>query len=90
MANPFKSTENRAKGNPIVENLGLHEEPEIVEKPAAENLLAGMKDKKPKAKSYGFYLEDDVVEALERLAAQNDSSKSKVLNTLLRNLLLNK
>ena len=89
MANPFKNTENKAKGNPILEKLDLHDEPAVVEKPAAENLLAGMKEKKPKAKSYGFYLEDDVVEALENLAAQNESSKSKVLNTLLRNLLLN-
>ena len=62
------------------------------EKPVAlkSDLLAGlMQDKaKPKAKSYGFYLDDEVVDALEKLAKQNKSSKSKVLNTLLRSILL--
>ena len=56
----------------------------------ARDLLAGMIEQKPKAKSYGFYLDDEVVAALEKLAKQNKSNKSKVLNTLLRNLLINK
>ena len=43
---------------------------------------------KPKAKSYGFYLDDDVVKALDRLAKAKRTNKSKMLNTLLRKLLL--
>ncbi len=43
---------------------------------------------KPKAKSYGFYLDDDVVKALDRLAKAKRSNRSKLLNTLLRKLLL--
>ena len=66
---------------PIKENV-------IIETEAKKNLLAGMLEQKPKAKSYGFYLDDEVVAALEKLAKQNKSNKSKVLNTLLRNILL--
>lgn len=65
-------------------------EPEPVKSSAKEELLAGIIEKKPTAKSYGFYLDDDVVTALEKLAKQNKTSKSKLLNTLLRNLLLKK
>ena len=43
---------------------------------------------KPKAKSYGFYLDDDVVKALDRLAKAKKSNRSKMLNTLLRKLLI--
>ncbi len=60
----------------------------IIEPEVKKNLLAGMLEQKPKAKSYGFYLDDEVVAALEKLAKQNKSNKSKVLNTLLRNILL--
>ncbi len=66
---------------PIRENV-------IIEPEAKKNLLAGILEQKPKAKSYGFYLDDEVVAALEKLAKQNKSNKSKVLNTLLRNILL--
>lgn len=52
------------------------------------NPLEGMIKEKPKAKSYGFYLSDEVVEALDNLAKQNKSSKSKVLELLLRKELL--
>jgi hypothetical protein len=63
-------------------------EPAVVETPVKEDLLAGMLEKKPRGKSYGFYLDDEVVAALDKLARQNKSNKSKVLNTLLRNMLL--
>ena len=43
---------------------------------------------KPKAKSYGFYLDDDVVKALDQLAKEKKSNRSKMLNTLLRKVLL--
>lgn len=83
MANPFKTAENRAKPNV----KPVESEP-VASKPVADDLLAGMIEKKPAAKSYGFYLDSEVVDALDALAKQNGSNKSKVLNTLLRNLLL--
>ena len=66
-------------------------EPETVEVspvPVKEDILAGIRETKPKSKSYAFYLDEEVVDALDQLAKQNKSNKSKVLNTLLRNLLL--
>ena len=66
---------------PVKENV-------IIETDLKKNLLAGMIEQKPKGKSNSFYLDDEVVAALEKLAKQNKSSKSKVLNTLLRNLLI--
>ena len=71
----------------LTEKLGL-KEPEIVEKPAQEDLLAELKEKKPKSGSYSLFLDDEVVDALDKLAKQNKSSRSKVANTLFRNLLL--
>ena len=101
MANPFKEAENRAKGKVKEEEVVVVPEvkqekkaPVVKEAPAMpvtkENLLAGMLDEKPVGKSYGFYLDEEVVDALGKLAKQNKTSKSKALNTLLRNLLLEK
>lgn len=60
-----------------------------VDAPVAQvNPLEGMIREKPKAKSYGFYLSDEVAEALDNLAKQNKCSKSKVLELLLRKALL--
>ena len=64
------------------------DKPAVAEMPEKENLLAGMVEKKARGKGYGFYLDDEVVAALDKLARQNKTSKSKVLNTLLRNMLL--
>lgn len=66
------------------------EEPETETKPVQTNdLLAELTmDVKPKAKSYGFYLDDDVVKALDKLAKSKRSNRSKMLNTLLRKILL--
>lgn len=71
----------------LTAKLGL-EEPVVKEKPAHEDLLAELKEKKPKSNSYSLFLDDEVVEALDKLAKQNKSSRSKVANTLFRNLLL--
>lgn len=51
-----------------------------------ENPLAGMIEQKPEGKSYGFYLSTEAAEKLEKLAKQNKCSKSKALDTLLKNL----
>ena len=50
------------------------------------NPLAGMIEQKPEGKSYGFYLSAEAAEKLENLARQNNCSKSKALDTLLKNL----
>ena len=47
-----------------------------------EDFLGDIVGAKPKAKSYGFYLDDEVVAALEKLAKQKKVSKSKVGNLL--------
>lgn len=62
------------------------EKPAIQEETkAAEDLLRGLGGVKPKAKSYSFHLRDDVVDALDKLAKKNKTSRSNVLNTLLQN-----
>ena len=73
---------------PVVEEPVKESEKEVVEVSIKDSLLAGMKEQKPRGKSYGFYLDDEVVAALEKLAKQSKSNKSKVLNTLLRKILL--
>lgn len=55
--------------------------------PAKDNPLAGMIDKKQNGKACGFYLSEEAVSKLEKLAKQNKCSKSKALDTLLRNLI---
>ena len=84
-----KVEETREVTAPVVEEKTAEPVREnVIIETSAKDLLAGMMEKKPRAKSYGFYLDDEVVAALEKLARQNKSSKSKVLNTLLRNMLL--
>lgn len=74
---------------PVVEEKPVEPVREnVIIETKATDLLAGMIEQKPKAKSYGFYLDDEVVAALEKLAKQNKSNKSKVLNTLLRKMLI--
>lgn len=52
-----------------------------------ENPLDGMIEKKQEGKSYGFYLSNEAVSKLEKLAKQNKCSKSKALDALLRSIL---
>ena len=59
-------------------------------KPVNDNPLAGILEQKTAAKSYGYYLDDDVARAIEKLAKQNKTSKSKALNALLKKILLDK
>lgn len=67
----------------------------VTEEPVNENSIidlsdpfAGLKEEKKRGKSYTFYLDDEVVAALEKLAKQKKINKSKALNTLMRNILL--
>lgn len=97
MANPFRDTENKAKPNmkPADNNTQKVTKNEKntnnIEKKEPKNInyLEGIGVEKPKAKSCSFYLDEDVANELEKLAKANKSSKSKVLNTLLRNILIN-
>ena len=89
MANPFNTERNKKIPKikeTITENLGLNEEIQI--SPTADSLLGKKLKSKPEGKSYGFYLDKEVDEALGLLAKQKKTSKSKVLNTLLRSILL--
>lgn len=95
-ANPFAGLDNRQpvprKQKPVEQQPEEVKEPlEPVEEVKAEaptDLLAGLSEKKPETKSYSFYLDNDVVVQLDKLAKKNKKSRSKVLNTLLRNYLL--
>lgn len=83
MANPFKTTENKAKPNIHVEKPT----PVKTEAPAPEpaaNPLAGMALEKPAGKSYAVYLDVDLVEEIDRLAKLNKTNRSKIINILLR------
>ena len=63
------------------------EKPEV--KPAIkDNILEGVIEQKPAGKSFALYLDTDVVAALDKLAKQNKVSRSKALNSLLRNILI--
>ena len=63
----------------------------VVEKPeASTDLLAELKNKKPTGKGCNIYLDADVIDKLDKLAKQAKTSRSKVINTLLRNLLADK
>ena len=98
MANPYKKAESAKKTPPVSRQETVVRQEVVEEKepvkaevspaPAKDDILAGIRETKPKSKSYAFYLDEEVVDALDQLAKQNKSNKSKVLNTLLRNLLL--
>ena len=89
MANPYKKAEEINKKPPG--GVRKVEEPIVEEKttptPSKQNLLEGMLEPKQEGKSYGFYLSNEAVEKLEKLAKQNKCSKSKALDTLLRSIL---
>lgn len=76
--NRFKKAADKARVAP-----GRDKETET---PTVANPLAGMIEQKLEGKSYGFYLSTEAAEKLETLARQNKCSKSKALDTLLRNL----
>lgn len=89
MANKFKDADQQKK---VAPGGGRTKPAETVVTPTPEpittkeNPLAGMIEQKPEGKSYGFYLSTEAAEKLEKLAKQNKCSKSKALDTLLKNL----
>ena len=54
------------------------------------NLLGDLTKKKPAGKNFTVYLDLDVVEAADNLAKQNGLSRSTVINTLLKGILVDK
>lgn len=99
--NPYFGTEVKAPISPKHKDTASEQEPvkqpdpapvpvePVVEKPEEPtNLLAELKNKKPTGKGYNVYLDADVIDKLDKLAKQAKTSRSKVINTLLRNLLL--
>lgn len=75
---------------PVPEPEKPKEEKPVAEKPEkVTDLLSGIVQTKTKS-NVSFYLEDDIVVALDKLAKQNKTTRSILVNTLLRNLLLDK
>lgn len=83
MANPFKTTENKAKPNTHVEKPIPIADPTPITVDVAPNPLAGMNLEKPTGKSYAVYLDVDLVEEIDRLAKLNKTNRSKIINILL-------
>lgn len=96
MANPFKEAEKHKKTppgskqeQPKVEEVAQPEPVQVPEEaPATQSdPLAGLVTEKPEGKSCGFYLSSEAIKKLDKVAKQNKCSKSKVLDTLIRNSL---
>ena len=93
MANPFKEAEKHKKTPPG----SKQEQPKVEEVVEADPVqtpevsqsdpLAGLVVEKPEGKSCGFYLSSEAIKKLDKAAKQNKCSKSKVLDTLIRNSL---
>ena len=75
------------KAKPDKKEVPVKEKKEEPQAPKISNPLAGKIETKPEGKSYGFYLSNEAVEKLEKLAQQNNCSKSKALDLLLRSVL---
>ena len=52
-----------------------------------EQMLADKIPFKPTGKSYSIYMEDDIIAAVDNLAAKLHTNRSKTINTLLRSVL---
>ena len=102
--NPFERTETHggvkpkrrepvAPVEPVVQPDPIPEEPKpekpIADKPKSEsNLMAKLTNKKTTGTGCNVYLDADVIEQLDKLAKQAKTSRSRVINTLLREYLL--
>lgn len=57
---------------------------------AEDDLLGNLAKKKPAGKNFTVYLDLDVVEEADNLAKKNGLSRSTVINSLLKKILLDK
>lgn len=87
MANLFRETANRAKANPHGETPVASPAPVPEAQPKQHNPLASMKLEKPMGKSYAVYLDVELVEKIDRLAEMNKTNRSKIINTLLNDII---
>ena len=89
MPNPFKNPNNEVTPKHKDEEATIAAEETVVETPKRKNnLLVGLIDEKPEAKAYSLYLDVDVVEEIDRLAAGSKGlNRSKIANALLRKVL---
>lgn len=95
MANPFKEGEKHKKvppgGNKLIETTPkVEEEPVVTVSEASEpvvgkEFLAKFVEPKSDGRSCSFYLSDEAIKKLDKLAKQLKCSKSKALDILLRN-----
>lgn len=91
MANPFKDTKNEVKPHvkpivpePVEEVAAVAPTPPAPKKEKKKNPLAGLIEAKSGGKSYALYLDTDLVEEIDRLAKENKTNRSKIVNILLR------
>lgn len=67
------------------------EEAAVIDPPVAEEMsLVDILGKKAEGKNFTLYLDLDVVAKLDQMAKASGNSRSKVANTLLRKMLLEK
>ena len=93
--NPFEKTRNTVTPNTktnLQEQLGVAEEGETVEevvtpepkKKQRKSPVAGLIEEKTESKNYAVYLDVDLVEEIDRIAKEHKTSRSKIMNVLLR------
>lgn len=81
-----------AKPAPAAEKPAAKAAPKKKANSLKENLLGSMEESKPIGKATAFYLDADVIEAIDKLVEQyrkkdKKTSKSKIVNTILRGVL---
>lgn len=97
--NPFDKTRNNVTPNTkseLQEKLGVSEEEAVVEKKpepkksSRKNPVAGLIEEKPEGKSYAVYLDVDLVTEIDRIAKENKTNRSRIMNVLLRQAIFGK
>lgn len=100
MANPFTNTKNTVLPREpfVVPDIEVEEKPvpveEVKPEPTAapkkakkkKSSFAGLVEPKSEAKSFALYLDIDLVEELDRIAKENKTNRSKIVNALLRQI----
>lgn len=91
MANPFADAKNEVKPKekhtepiPVVE---IQSETIPESKKSKKNPVAGLIEEKPGGKSGAVYLDLDVWAGLDKVAKENKTNRSRIINALLRQAL---
>ena len=97
--NPFDPNKIRNNVVPntkaeIQAQLGVAEEEPVVapepKKKQKKNPIAGLIEEKPVGKNYSVFLGVDLVEEIDRIAVENNTSRSKIMDVLLRQAIFGK